>query len=478
MGLPSESCSSIRQKSTFESTDVTGADRPRVLIAGGGVAAIETLLALRHLAGERVSVNLLAPERAFVYRPSSVAAPFGFGAPAQLDLSEIARRSGAGLHRGAVSWVDPEKRLVVAAPSGEAIPYDILVVAVGAMPRPAVTGALSFAGPQDAYVIEDLLDAVVRGERRSVAFTLPAGATWALPVYELAMMAAVDLRNRGVSDAKLTVVTPEPEPLQIFGAAAGAAVRGMLTARGIELQTGARALGARDGRLILQGAEPLEADAVVALPGLTGPHLFGLPSDDDGYLPVDAHGRVAGVPGVYAAGDATAFPIKQGGLATQQADAVAETIAEAVGALQGAAPFRPVLRGLLLTGGAPLYIRAELARPSAPTIARALRSQASGRALWWPPGKVAGRYLAPYLSDARPVDLAAGLLVDRVPDAAAPDRAEAFELALLLAEEDARQGDYLHALQALDSAAALSGGVLPEACATNRARWRELANTS
>ena len=160
------------------------ADRPRVLIGGGGVAAMETLLALHHLAGEQVSVELLAPERALVHRPSSVAAPFGFGAPAPLDLRELAARFGAGLQRGAISVVDAEHRVVVAAPSGEAIPYDLLVVAVGAVPRPAVPGALTFAGPQDAPAIAELLDAAVRGELRRLAFTLPAGATWSLPVYE------------------------------------------------------------------------------------------------------------------------------------------------------------------------------------------------------------------------------------------------------------------------------------------------------
>jgi sulfide:quinone oxidoreductase len=455
---------------------MTAADRPRVLIAGGGVAAVETLLALRHLAGAQVAVGLLAPERAFVHRPSSVAAPFGFGAPAPLDLAELAQHFGAELYRGAVSLVDPERRIVVAAPSGEAIPYDILVVAVGALPRPAVPGALTFAGPQDAPAVEDLLNAVAGGEVKRLAFTVPTRATWSLPVYELAVMASVELRSRGVAGAELMVVTPEPEPLQLFGAAAGAAIRDMLAARRVELVTGARPLEARDGHLLLQGAEPLEADAVVALPELSGPHLHGLPADGDGYLPVDAYGRVPGVACVYAAGDATSFPIKQGGLATQQADAVAEAIAEDIGALREATPFRPVLRGLLLTGGAPLYLRAELARPNAPTIARALRGEASGRALWWPPGKVAGRYLAPYLADARPVVLAAQPLVDRVPGATAPDRDEAFELTLLLAEEDARLGDYRQALHALDAAAALRGGVLPEAWVKKRSRWRELAH--
>jgi len=37
----------------------------------------------------------------------------------------------------------------------------------------------------------------------------------------------------------------------------------------------------------------------------------------------------------------------------------------------------------------------------------------STRALWWPPGKIAGRYLAPYLATARPRVLADEPLIDR-----------------------------------------------------------------
>ena len=83
-----------------------------------------------------------------------------------------------------------------------------------------------------------------------------------------------------------------------------------------------------------------------------------------------------------------------------------------------------MLRGLLLTEGAPLYLRAEPQRlPREATVAieaRVVRrpgpgaSAATGQALWWPPAKIAGRYLAPYLASARPVPLSAGLLSDRV----------------------------------------------------------------
>ena len=284
---------------------------------------------------------------------------------------------------------------------------------------------------------------------------------------------------RGADEAVVRLVTPEREPLWIFGEAPAAAMRELLTARGIELMTGARPTHAADRMLWLASDDAVAADAVLSLPALAGPALAGLPADAHGFVPTDAHGCVTGAPHVFAAGDATTFPVKQGGLATQQADAAAETIAQELGAPVTARPFTPVLRGVLLTGGAPLYLRAELdysgRRRSVSTTRARLHGDVSSRALWWPPSKIAGRYLAPYLATARPAALGDEPLVDRVAGAPA-DVAEheaALELALLVADEDAAAGDLTQALHALDAAATLSGGVLPADYAERRARWRQ-----
>ena len=304
----------------------------------------------------------------------------------------------------------------------------------------------------------------------------PSASGWALPVYELAIMAATELRNQARTPF-ITVVTAESSPLWVFGHEAGAAIAELLSQRGIGLRTGARAVAVRPGELALAGGPSVAAERVVALPQLAGPGVPGLPADSDGFIPVDPFGRVRDVPDVWAAGDATSFPLKQGGLATQQADAAAEALAAELGAAVHPQPFRPVLRGLLLTGGAPLYLRSRLTASGQPEQAKARRlaSEVSGRALWWPPGKVAGRYLAPLLATARPPVLAASPLQDlagRRPD---DDREDALELALLLAEEDAALGDYRQALHALDAAAALTGGVLPTAWEGRRELWRAAA---
>jgi sulfide:quinone oxidoreductase len=435
-----------------------------ILVAGGGVAAVETVAAVRALAGPLPHITVLAPEARLEQRPASVAAPFGLGPPAPLPLAEVARHAAFQLHLGALQSVAPGAHEIV-TDAGERVGYDTLVVAVGALARPAVPGALTFTGADDAMAVAE---AVEQAER--LAFVMPSASGWSLPVYELALMAALE-RPR----ADIVVVTAEREPLWIFGAEASRALRELLAQRGIGLRTGARAVAVSEGWLELVGVPSLRADRVVALPRLIGPAVPGLPHDGGGFLPVDPHGAVHGVSDVYAAGDATAFPLKQGGLAAQQADAVAEAIAAALGAPVTPEPFHPVLRGLLLTGGAPLYLRADAHGGTSRRLARAAVSR---RALWWPPGKVAGRYLAPLLATARPPVLATAPLEDRPERPAECDVHDALELALLLAQEDAKAGDFSQALHALDAAAALTGGVLPPEWAIRREAWASRARSN
>src|SRR5436190_2461133 len=362
----------------------------RVLIAGGGVAALEAALALRALAEDRASVELLAPEPQFWYRPLAVAEPFDLGEAMQFDLPELAAAAGATFSPGALTRVDAGARQAETS-AGRSIPYDVLLVACGASPTAAVPGALTFRGPSDTEKIRRLLEEIVAGEVGRVAFVVPWGAVWSLPIYELALMTAAYLAERELGDVELVLVTPEEAPLQLFGRAGSEAVRQLLEERGIALQTGSCPVELVDGELRLVPEGTLAADRVVALPRLRGPRIDGLPQTVEGFLPVDAHGQVHGLADVYAAGDITSFPVKQGGIATQQADAAAEMIAANAGADITPQPFRPVLRGLLLTGRRPRYLRHEL------TGGAGDASSASPEPLWWPPAKIVGRYLAPFL---------------------------------------------------------------------------------
>jgi sulfide:quinone oxidoreductase len=368
----------------------------RVLIAGGGVAGLETLLALRALAGDLVDLELLAPEPEFWYRPLAVAEPFDAARAHHFELAGIAETAAAAFTLGQLVSVDADAKLARTAQGAE-IDYDALVIASGALPRPALPGALTFRGPADSDAFRRLLAEAESGSVRSIAFAVPRAATWPLPLYELALLTATHLEQH--KHVELALVTPEAAPLGLFGDAASDAVRTLLSERGIRLHTGRYPAGYEAGRLELVPETTLLAERVVALPRLEGSQILGIPQDADGFIATDLSGRVRGLTGVYAAGDITQFPIKQGGIAAQQADAVAEAIAAKAGAAVQPHRFQPVLRGLLLTGGAPRYLRSE------PSGGHGDTGTVAGEALWWPPAKIVGRYLAPFLAGYGGLDI-------------------------------------------------------------------------
>ena len=430
---------------------MTESGRPglRVLIAGGGVAALELLLALRVLAGPNLGISLLTANPQLVPRAMSVAEPFGRGGGSAYDWSQIAREQGADLVLDALVAVDVADRIVFTH-GGRRLHYDILALATGARRTEPLAGALTFGAPLGAGVdLRRLVAHVVAGDSASVAFAPPSASSWPLPLYELAMLTANELREHSCS-AAVSIVTPEAQPLGLFGPAAREAVMPLLDAFGIELVTDAQPRQVVPGGLRLEGGRVVDCGEVVTLADVAARPVPGLPMDRAGFVPADLHGRVAGTPGVYAAGEVTSYPLRQGGLASQQADAVAESIAATVAGHPRPMPFRPVLRGRLLTSGAPLFFQS---RPSG-------QSLAGTRALWSPPEKIAGRYIAPYLAPARPPSLGSGHS-ERVPAGAgsAGDERDAVTLALQIGEAERRCGNRGRWLQAVEAAQALDPSV-------------------
>jgi len=360
-----------------------------VLIAGGGVAGLEALLALKHLAQERVVIELLAPEPQFWYRPLSTGEPFGLGNIHGLDLSGVAHESGALFTLGRLGSIDPWQR-IASTSTGVESSYDALLIAVGARPVAAVPGAFTFRGPADSEAFAALLDGLGEGSAHRVVFALPGGVSWPLPLYELALESAARFARDG-GNVEVVVVTHEQAPLELFGPTASDTIGSLLADRGIEVRTSTYAVAFEDGSLDVKPEGAIAADRVVAMPRLQAPTITGVPTDGRGFIPTDDHGRVHSLDRVFAAGDITTFPVKQGGLAAQQADAAAEAIAELAGAEIEPEPFHPVLRGMILTGGRPVYARAELDHPGSQALM-------GHEPLWWPPGKIVGRYLAPFLA--------------------------------------------------------------------------------
>lgn len=365
---------------------------PRVLIAGGGVAGLEAALALRKQLGDSVAITMLAPEAEFVYRPMAVAKPFGRGNARRHRMADIADQLGFALRVDSLARVDDSSRSVVTA-AGETLGYDALIVAVGAESEPAFgSRTMTWTPEADSEIYGGLLADFEEGYSKRLAFVVPEHSNWPLPAYELALMTAWDLQAMGQEDVEIIVYTPERTPLEMFGASGSAALTADLDEANVRVETGMSVTVSEDGELVANpGGLDLRGQRVVALPRASGRAIDGLPSDARGFIPTDAFGLVTGTEAVWAAGDATTYPIKQGGLAAQQADVVAVSIAARAGADVRPRPFEPILRGVLLTGRGPKWMRHDLT-PGTDA------DTADRHALFWPPTKIAGRYLSPYLA--------------------------------------------------------------------------------
>ena len=222
--------------------------RLRVLIAGGGVAGLETLLALRALAGDRVDVTIVAPELRFVNRSMSVDQPFKPQRVRGVRLQDAAAEFGARWHRGALDRVEHEQRRAVTT-DGDELDYDMLVLALGARSEREwqSEGVLTYHDGRDGPSYRLLLQRLREGRVNRLAFVKPAGPSWPLPLYDLALMTAADCAAHDRPEIKLSLITPEAEPLAIFGAQASAAVRELLEQAGVALHTSSLVAGRHPG---------------------------------------------------------------------------------------------------------------------------------------------------------------------------------------------------------------------------------------
>lgn len=368
-------------------------DRFSVAIAGGGVAAIEGLLRLRRLCGDGPRIALLAPNESFALRALSVREPFATAPARHFDVGRVARDAGAEWVRDKLSWIDADGQVAHTANGGE-VGYDALLIAVGARLAPAFEHVTTFRDDAADELVGGIVRDVEAGYAKRIAFLAPEGPTWPLPLYELALMSAERAASSGIDDFEATVVTPEPAPLAAFGAAASAAVAELLDRSGVAVHGASNAEVPAPGRVVLRpGGGELSADRIVALPHMSGPSIRGIPgAGAHGFIPVDERCAVRGAGGrVFAAGDATDFPVKHGGLAAQQADQAAATIARLAGADIEPAPFHPTIRGTLLTGREPLYVQAHVVGGGS------FESRVSDTPLWESGDKVVAEELGAYL---------------------------------------------------------------------------------
>jgi len=363
----------------------------RVVIVGGGVAALEAMLAIRDLGGERVKVDVFAPRKDFVLKPLGVSEAFGYGEVLTYDLESLAERSGSSFHLRSVTLIETENRRV-ALRDGTEVPYDYLVVATGTKALWVIPGAKTFWGLHGQEVISEVIQRIAGDSPAHIVLTMPEPAVWPLPIYELALFLATEVEKSKGSQSKVTVVTPETSPLATFGPGASAILSDLLERHSVGLVTDTTPVDFSEGTLNTMTGESIAADEVITVPRLTGRQIDGLSFNPEGFLTVDGFGRIEGLEREYAAGDVISYPIKFGGVATEQADVVAASIARDAWGDPEPEPFRPVLRGTLLTSDGPVALGVSPASENGAT---------DESDSWDPVRKVRGKHLTPFLESEK-----------------------------------------------------------------------------
>jgi sulfide:quinone oxidoreductase len=346
------------------------ADLPlQVLLCGGGLAALEVVLALRALLGDRALITLVSPGPHFAYPPAATLEVFDEDSAPDHGLAHrsyepraICEDLAVTYRRDRLAALLPKQHRVRLASSTH-LSYDVLVLALGASATVAIPGALTFRDQRDVPQLRRLLAQVRVGDIDHLVFAIPSGCTWPLPLYQLALMTAAFAKRHHVR-LDVSLLSPESAPLELLGDQASELLAGVLADRGVRFRgSSIPASLTADGALVLHFNSAIKADRVVCAPQLRGPRIAGLPSDWWHFVSTDSRGRVDRLPDVYAAGDMTACPIRQPGLAAQQADLIAHDIASlhglAAGTGAGTNPDR-VLRLRLLGGPEQLFLRLTL----------------------------------------------------------------------------------------------------------------------
>lgn len=317
-----------------------------VVVVGGGFAGVEAAIQLR---SKGFSVKLVSDRPFLFVYPISIWIPvegITFEDACQ-PLAPLAEKHGFELVIASVSGVEPARRVVHTA-GGEAIPYDELVVALGAgKTRPkGIEHTLSPCGePTGSVAIRERYQALLqRAKAGETNLSLVFGfggnpkdksAVRGGPVFEILFNILHDLEKKGLRDAfELTFVAPMPEPGKKMGPGAPEKIRRQLEGRGVRWQVGTGIASFDAEAVTLVDGQRIAADLVVFVPANAGHPVaasMGLPLSDAGFIHVDPQCRVEGVPHVWAAGDAArlqgpAWIAKQGHVAEAMAKVIAHNL--------------------------------------------------------------------------------------------------------------------------------------------------------
>jgi sulfide:quinone oxidoreductase len=325
----------------------------RILILGAGTAGTIMANKLRRaLAGQSWQITVVDPDPVHLYQPGLLFIPFGGYTP-----DDVVQPRGRSLHPE-VEWVcaaaaeiEPERRQVRLA-AGDALGYDILIIATGCATCPRETeglpGPLWRTAVHDFYTLDGALALAQALERwdggRLVVNIAEMPVKCPVAPIEFAFLADWWLTRRGLRDrTELELVTPLPGAFtrQICSTVLGY----MFKDKGITLTPDFALAGVDNGRRELTdwGGQARPFDLLVTVPVNMGSELIarsGL-GDDLNFVPTDPQTlQSKASPEIFVIGDATDLPSsKAGSVAHFQADILTENILSFIAGREVAARF-------------------------------------------------------------------------------------------------------------------------------------------
>ncbi len=302
----------------------------RIVILGAGTGGTLTANRLRKaLSAETTSIICIDQDDRHVYQPGLLFVPFGL-----TQSEDIVRPRSRQIHRGVELKTDVVEEVnlqsqIVHLKNGDDVPYDVLVVASGAVLAPEETPALTGPGwmekvftfytPEGAAALQSALATFEGG--RLVVNVVEMPVKCPVAPLEFCFLADWYFRERGIrEDVTMTFVTPLDAAFTTPIAAKR--LGGMLSERDIELVTefNTGEVDGVAGRLISYDEREVPFDLAVVIPVHNGASYVtkspGL-GDALGFVATNKHTlQSLASPNVFAIGDATSIPISKAGSVT------------------------------------------------------------------------------------------------------------------------------------------------------------------
>ncbi len=248
--------------------------------------------------------------------PGLVAGIYGFD-DAHIDTGPLSRFAGARLYQDQVTDIDFANKRVICA-GRPPVPYDVLSLNTGSTPNTAtVPGATEHAipvKPIDGFLerFKALLARVLanRGRARIALVGAGAGGVELLLSVDRRLRREVEAAGLPTDGLSFCLISGDADILPTFPDGFRDRFRAVLKERDIAVVTGARVTKVEEGRLLLDGHAPVEADEILWTTQAAPARWLaktGLPLDQNGFLQVDENLRVVGHDDIFAAGDTIAF---------------------------------------------------------------------------------------------------------------------------------------------------------------------------